>query len=177
MRFNAQEKIEMPPDEMWANGISPAQEPKRGFGCGTILLAFVAVIVVGIFSLKIKIWFDDRAEMREDLRLSLQAGRWSGAPANFDIEHVWSGSAYKFYRLKIPHQEVEGFLTTVQRACTRQIPIETVHDGFGNYGVCTAGWWRPQDEKELHVIRMGAWSWSVAASKETGYVYIMFEGH
>jgi len=142
----------------------------------TLIAAGTALIVIGVVALYVNVWLHDRAEMRENLRDMVNAGRWSDAPADFDVEHVgFTGSDTCYYRLSIPPHDVEGFLASVQHGYPKELPIQIVHGKFRGSTECSANWWRPQDEKELQLI---TWDiWSVAASKESGHVYIIRQGH
>jgi hypothetical protein len=137
----------------------------------------LVICIAAIFGLKVKIWFQDREEMRRNLREIFGVGRWSDScPSKFDIEHViWSGSAFHFYELWIPPAETDEFLAAVQQERPSTRPIKTVEGkSFGEKGQ-SPDWWRPEDERELSLITLD--SWSIAVAKDTGHVYVMHIGH
>lgn len=153
---------------------------KRGCGCGAILLVLLALLVVGGLSRWRYQEHLDRSVMRENLE-QMGVGRWSDCPSKVEIWHVFSGSASHYYKLSIPPQDVDQFLSSLRKF---EGPPKVVRGGFPGSSNIKKSWWRPQDEKELLLVEhridnsTGGWTlWYAAAAKETGNVYMYRVGH
>jgi hypothetical protein len=153
---------------------------KRGWGCGTILLALLALVVLGRLSLWLYEEHLDRSAMRQNL-VHMGVGRWADCPSKVEIWHVFSGSESHYYKLTIPPQDVDQFLASLSGF---ERPPKIVHGGFPGSANIHASWWRPKDEKELLLVEQrvdnstGGWTlWYAAAAKDTGNVYMYRVGH
>jgi hypothetical protein len=118
--------------------------------------------------------------MRENLD-RMGVGRWADCPSKVEIWHVFSGSESHYYKLSIPPQDVDEFLSALR---VFEGPPKVVHGGFPRSANINESWWRPQDEKELLLVEQrvnnstGGWTlWYAAAAKDTGHVYMYRVGH
>jgi hypothetical protein len=147
-------------------------KPKRGHGCAIAAIALVVLIVLGA---GILYWHDQsarRERVRDQLRV-MGIGRWAHCLTHFEITFVFTGSSACYYKLSIPPEDVDAFLTALEERgwtrTTESFPATGSRDDIDE------PWWRPEDEVRLQVMGIRS-LWHVAASKDTGHVYMYKEG-
>jgi hypothetical protein len=140
------------------------------------VLAFLLVVIVGIVA-----WRHNenlnREEMRKDLRPELE--QWVDGPeARYEIRRVFTGSATKFYRIKVSQAAAAQLIGDLDSGA----PDIVRGDVNGGKTLPEPDWWKPTecvDVIEFDCV-MGETRWAFRkywVSPSTGWVYMNIPGH